>query len=68
MVQLRLSVSNRHGQKGTPLAVTSDMLEVIPSPNDVSVLSPQALQPLCCPLFPPIDRAPATHHSLRSRS
>jgi DNA-directed RNA polymerase II subunit RPB3 len=38
MVKLRLSVSNRHGQKGTPLAVTSDMLEVVPSPNDVSYL------------------------------
>ena len=35
MVQLRLQVSNKHGQKGSPLAVTSDMLEVIPSPNDV---------------------------------
>jgi hypothetical protein len=40
MIQLRLRVSNKHGQKGSPLAVTSDMLEVIPSPNDVSLLLP----------------------------
>jgi DNA-directed RNA polymerase II subunit RPB3 len=39
MIQLRLRVSNKHGQKGSPLAVTSDMLEVIPSPNDVSPIS-----------------------------
>lgn len=38
MIQLRLRVSNKHGQRGAPMAVTSDMLEVVPSPNDVSQL------------------------------
>lgn len=36
MVQLRLRVAYRHGERGAPMAVTSDMLEVIPSANDVS--------------------------------
>jgi len=43
MIQLRLRVSNKHGQKGSPLAVTSDMLEVIPSLNDVSLVLTDSL-------------------------
>lgn len=36
MVTLRLKVSAVNREYGSPMAVTSDMLEVIPSPNTVS--------------------------------
>lgn len=38
MVTLQLKVSAEHREFGAPMAVTSDMLEVIPSPNTVSGL------------------------------
>jgi hypothetical protein len=36
MVTLRLKVSATNADYGRPMTVTSDMLEIIPSPNTVS--------------------------------
>lgn len=38
MIQLRLKVSYVNGIQGKFLSVTSDMLEVIPSPGGVSLI------------------------------
>lgn len=37
MVTLRLKVSNPNSEKGKFMSVTSDMLEIVPSANAVSV-------------------------------
>ena len=37
MVTLRLKVSAVNREYGQPMAVTSDMLEIVPSPNTVSL-------------------------------
>jgi len=44
MVTLRLKVSAVNQQQGQTLSVTSDMLEIIPSPNTVSIRIRLALE------------------------